>query len=247
MRRASLLAVVGVVLVMVFAGVAMAAAITCTGGRCVGTIRSDQITGSDQRDRIFALSGADEVQARAGEDELNGGFGDDALYGETHNDTYFGGRGEDLLSEYCCSAIDASNDEMNGGPNRDFIEGSVGDDILRGQEGSEHAPDFPQTPFMYGDPGNDELFGGAGDDAMEGEEGTDEHYGGDNNDFIDAANEDVPDAPDLVNCGSGVDTAVVLPNDRVRDNCEEVIDASVTIMGTSADEQQQQSEAFLAE
>jgi hypothetical protein len=35
------------------------------------------------------------------------------------------------------------------------------------------------------------------------------------------------DASDLVDCGSGVDTALVLPNDRVRANCEEVIDASV--------------------
>jgi hypothetical protein len=33
-------------------------------------------------------------------------------------------------------------------------------------------------------------------------------------------------APDLVDCGGAFDTALVLPNDRVRDNCEEVIDVS---------------------
>lgn len=41
------------------------------------------------------------------------------------------------------------------------------------------------------------------------------------------------DASDLVDCGSGVDTALVLPNDRVRANCEEVIDASVPHLGAA--------------
>ena len=47
MRRALLLAVVGAVLVVAFAGVALAAVITCpsTGGACVGTNEPDQITG----------------------------------------------------------------------------------------------------------------------------------------------------------------------------------------------------------
>jgi hypothetical protein len=35
------------VMVLALAGVALAAAITCTGGRCVGTDEADQITGSD--------------------------------------------------------------------------------------------------------------------------------------------------------------------------------------------------------
>jgi hypothetical protein len=87
---------------------------------------------------------------------------------------------------------------------------------------------------------------------MQGEEGTDEHYGGKNDDFIDAAdNEQRPDtdAPDLVDCGSGFDTALVLPNDIVRDNCEDVTDVSATPVaasGTTGDEgQQRQREAFL--
>jgi hypothetical protein len=41
------------------------------------------------------------------------------------------------------------------------------------------------------------------------------------------------DASDLVDCGSGVDTALVLPNDRVRANCEEVIEASVPHLGAA--------------
>jgi Ca2+-binding RTX toxin-like protein len=252
MRRAALLAFVGGVLVVAFAGVALAAVIICSGGRCEGTNDPDEITGTDQRDRIFALAGADDVAARAGEDELNGGNGGDTLAGETQNDTYFGGRGEDLLSESAFfGSIDASNDEMNGGPVRDFIEGGQGNDILRGQEGSEHDPGDPQSVSMFGDPGNDELFGGPGEDAMEGEEDTDEHYGGRNNDFIDAAEGETPatDAPDLVDCGSGFDTAEVRPNDRVRDNCEDVTELTTIAAdpGTADDEeQQQQREAFLS-
>jgi large repetitive protein len=105
---------------------------------------------------------------------------------------------------------------------------------------------------MFGDPGNDKLYGWPGEDAMQGEEGTDEHYGGKNDDFIDAAdNEQTPDtdAPDLVDCGSGFDTALVLPNDIVRDNCEDVTDVSATPVaasGTTGDEgQQRQRKAFL--
>src|SRR5215213_3722714 len=67
------------VMVPALAGVALAAVITCTGGRCEGTNEPDQITGTDQRDRIFALDGSDEVEARAGEDDLNGGNGGDRL------------------------------------------------------------------------------------------------------------------------------------------------------------------------
>ena len=50
---------------------------------------------------------------------------------------------------------------------------------------------------MFGGEGDDDLFSGPGDDGMEGEAGTDEHYGGRDDDFIDAANDEGPgtDAP----------------------------------------------------
>jgi Ca2+-binding RTX toxin-like protein len=77
---------------------------------------------------------------------------------------------------------------------------------------------------MFGDPGNDKLFGGEGDDSMEGEEGTDVMKGGPGSDYIDALSNErfATDAPDVVDCGDGHDTAVVLPNDIVRNNCEDV-------------------------
>ena len=101
-RRLALLMVAAsmAVMVLAFAGVALAAVITCTGGRCEGTNEDDVITGTDQRDRIFALAGFDDVFAGAGEDELNGGSGGDDLGGDDNNDTYFGGNGNDQLSEF---------------------------------------------------------------------------------------------------------------------------------------------------
>jgi Ca2+-binding RTX toxin-like protein len=251
MRSAVLMAVVGGVLIVAFAGVALAAVITCNGGLCEGTDNRDEITGSPLRDRIFALAGADQVEARAGNDELNGALDSDDLFGETENDTYIGGRGADILRESLIiepvPPIILSNDEMIGGPNRDFIEGNAGDDILRGQEGSENLG--TTQPTMFGDQGNDKLFGGPGEDGLQGDEGTDEHYGGDNNDFINAAAQDSPeDPPDLVDCGGGIDTAVRRPRDIVR-NCEQIINSTDTPVApalvTTNEEQQQQSEVFL--
>jgi Ca2+-binding RTX toxin-like protein len=179
------------------------------------------------------------------------------LFGESDNDTYIGGRGEDTLRESLIIdepiPVILSNDEMNGGPSRDFMEGNEGDDILTGQEGSEHLGTTTQ-PTMFGDEGDDKLFGGPGGDAMQGVEGTDEHYGGDNNDFINAASQEMPpttDAPDLVDCGSGIDTAVYRRNDRVLPNCEPderiLVTDTTTVapaLVTTNEEQQQQSEDF---
>jgi Ca2+-binding RTX toxin-like protein len=75
---------------------------------------------------------------------------------------------------------------------------------------------------MFGENGNDELYGGTGDDGMEGDEGTDEHYGGPGNDFIDAADLESVDTPDLVNGGDGFDVCKVNENDAPVVNCERI-------------------------
>jgi Ca2+-binding RTX toxin-like protein len=248
MRRAALLAVFGSVLLVAFAGVALAAVITCTGGRCEGTQESDEITGTDVRDRIFALGGFDFVDAGAGDDEINGQNGGDHIDGRTGNDTYNGGKGADLMHEF--DSTDTGRDVFNGGPDPDLLEGGVQADILRGQDGDECTGPLNDAA-MFGDEGNDDLFGGSGEDCMVGEEGTDEHYGGDNNDFINAVSQDTVGTQDLVDCGSGVDTAVVRePEDIVRANCENVTDVSTTRVadpGTTDEEQQLQREAFIQE
>jgi len=215
--------------VLLASGVAYALDVRCdrasdpdpAPGQCLGTPEDDDITGSTQADIIRALNGFDDVVARGGEDEIYGGYLADFLAGGRGGDIYFGGKGTDSLNE---DFFDSGRDEMNGGPNNDLIEAGVGNDILRGQAGDESEAGDPTDAAMFGGLGNDQLYGGTGDDSMEGEEGTDEHYGGPGNDFIDAANEErfATDAPDVVDCGDGFDTAVVLPNDTVSENCEDV-------------------------
>ncbi len=253
MRRAALLAVVVSVLLGTFAGVAWATDIFCTGGRCEGTQVPDNITGTDQIDLIFARGGFDEVQALAGADELHGNNGDDFLIGGDTSDTYFGGDGSDFLGEEGSTGRDV----MNGGADSDTIDANVGRDILRGQDGDECEDTFEVA--MFGGQNKDKLYGGPGEDCMEGNEGADEHYGGPDNDFINAVDDDAdPDTDtalgthDLVDCGDGVDTAVVrLEEDIVRDNCENIIDVSPARVapsaGTTDEEEQQQKEAFLQE
>jgi hypothetical protein len=216
MRRAALMAVVGSVLVVAFAGVALAAGVIhCTGGRCEGTNRNDTFVGTNRVDLIFTKDGEDRGQANNGADELHGGNGDDDLAGEAGNDTYFGGKGRDFLSEtQTAGTDDDGNDVINGGDGPDVMRGGREADILNGQDGSD---------ALSGDPGNDELRGGPGPDRMGGDRDKDKHFGGRGNDFIDASfNDSANDPADLVVCGPGIDEAVVRPHDVVHKGCENV-------------------------
>jgi Ca2+-binding RTX toxin-like protein len=142
------------------------------------------------------------------------------------------------------------NDVMNGGGSFDWLAASDGNDILRGQEGDDNDRGAFYTA-MFGGLGDDELYGGPGEDGMEGEQGTDEHFGGRDNDYIDAVVDDELGTQDLVDCGSGYDTAEVRePEDIVRDNCEEVTEVTTVAAApgttTNQDQQQQAAEDFLA-
>ena len=94
---------------------------------------------------------------------------------------------------------------------------------------------------LYGNAGDDELYGGPGEDGMEGDQGTDEHYGGSGHDFIDAVvGDELGTQSDLVDCGVGLDTAVVRePEDIVRGNCEDVTQVTTIAAdpGTASDEE----------
>jgi Ca2+-binding RTX toxin-like protein len=258
MRRALLLAVLVSGLLVAFAGVALADIIVCNGGRCEGTNRDDDISGTDQRDVIFALGGFDGVEAFGGNDEINGQNAGDHIHGGSGADTHNGGNGNDLLHE--TSSDETGRDVFNGGPDGDLIEGGLGGDILRGQAGDECPFADISFSFLVGDEGNDELYGGTGNDCLEGQEGTDQHFGGDDNDFINAVNDDTdfntgqpPGTHDLVDCGSGFDSAIVNSDeDIVRGNCEDVEDVAATTTGTppaqmSHPDQQQLREAFIQE
>ena len=78
-RITILLTTVGLLLAFT-AGVALARAVTCTGGPCEGTYREDTITGSTQNDTIIAKRGGDTVISnQGGADTVQGGRGNDYI------------------------------------------------------------------------------------------------------------------------------------------------------------------------
>ena len=82
-RRLSLVMVTGSLLVLAFAGKALALnVITCDGSStCRGTDSADDITGTDRAESIFALQGRDAVAALEGPDIIHGDRGDDEADG----------------------------------------------------------------------------------------------------------------------------------------------------------------------
>ena len=257
MRRRSWVAVVGVVLVFVFAGVALAKTIGCDAGRvrCVGTPRADTIFDSEGRHVIFALGGFDEVQGFSGENEIHGGDGGDDLFGGDDKDTIYGGAAGDALIDPCDGTVGCGGDVLNGGKGGDLMFAGHGDDILRGEDGSDTIG--RQTTAISGGPGDDALRGGKGDDHLDGDAGKDRHYGGPGDDLIDLVEgEQIRglDERDFVDCGDGKDEAVVGQRDRVLSNCEDVSREPISSAAISEDaeaaaeiERQQALERFRAE
>jgi Ca2+-binding RTX toxin-like protein len=130
-RRVALVLTTVLVMVVVAAGVALAATINCAdqspgtqGGPCVGTIEADVITGTAFSDDIAAASGADTVDALGSGDDVYGDSGGDTLNGQGSGDYLEGGRGEDTLNG------GAANDAINAvdGLGGDVANGGAGDD-----------------------------------------------------------------------------------------------------------------------
>jgi Ca2+-binding RTX toxin-like protein len=163
-------------------------------------------------DVIVGGDGADEMYYRgdyggAGPDpvtvSLDGAAGDGPA-GQSDNvqvEAVFGGEADDVL---------------RGGPGADRLIGDRGADEIHGEAGND---------FLDGDVGDDRIFGGDGDDELRGGDSSadllDGGSGSDN--FIadgpcfffgcDSGGNDRIQArdgfPDTINCGGGVDTAIV--------------------------------------
>jgi Ca2+-binding RTX toxin-like protein len=96
------------------------------------------------------------------------------------------------------------DDVLVGTPNGDLIYGGAGNDVIRG-----HA-------------GNDVLYGGHGNDVMWPGAGVDVQYGGQGNDVLHALAND--NQADILDCGPGFDTAIVIRNDPARfRGCEVIV------------------------
>jgi Ca2+-binding RTX toxin-like protein len=89
MRKTLLLLTTMALALLLAAGVALAATVTCqVGVACNGTSSADTITGTTSNDTIKGLGGNDTIRALDGVDKINGGPNNDTMNGGPANDTY---------------------------------------------------------------------------------------------------------------------------------------------------------------
>jgi hypothetical protein len=101
------------VMVLVFAGVALAAVIK-------GNDRANYLRGTSDGDGIYGYGGADRIHARAGDDALRLGGGKDKGHGE---------HGDDFIN-----SVDGSEDFVSCGPGSDRARANPGDKVAEGCE-----------------------------------------------------------------------------------------------------------------
>jgi Ca2+-binding RTX toxin-like protein len=114
-RRLILLLSAVTTMVLVAAGVALAALFVGTTGddpTCAATADADQIAMGPGNDTCSALPGNDQVSGDSGDDTLHGNRDNDEVYGDSGSDNLFGDFGNDYIN----SADNVSgNDTVNGG------------------------------------------------------------------------------------------------------------------------------------
>ena len=114
--------------------------------------------------------------------------------GTSGADTYVGSADDESISGF------AGGDELDGAAGDDEIYGGAGRDTLRGG------------------PGDDELHGGAGRDLIRAGRGRDTIMAGPGNDVVHTWTDGIPDE---IDCGEGIDRAVIDSTDTAR-ACETV-------------------------
>ena len=113
MKRAGIFITLMSVMVLVFAGVALAAVIK-------GNDRANYLRGTSNGDAIYGYGGADRIHARAGDDALRLGGSKDKGHGE---------HGDDFIN-----SVDGSEDFVSCGPGSDRARANPGDNVQEGCE-----------------------------------------------------------------------------------------------------------------
>ena len=143
-----------------------------------------------------------------------GGHGSDVMTGNDRRDAFGGGEGDDVLTG------GGSDDTLSGGPGNDRVFGEDGQDVVAGGDGDD---------YIVGGPGVDRFWGedveacivsscASGQDQIEARDGNRE----------------------MIDCGPGTDSAVVDPNDVVRNDvdlsnqCESVDGLAAAMPGGGA-------------
>jgi Ca2+-binding RTX toxin-like protein len=169
-KTASLMATTAAVLLLA-AGVALAAKVDCTGGRCVGTNDPDRLIGTSSKDRMNAKQASDTLLAFTGDDVLFGDRplipveksntdGDDRLYAKNGEDVLVGFGGGDLLRgggrTDTIDAYDGSDATLN--PGQDTILADGGKDFIFALDGFKDTIDCgDNVDTVYFDEGLDEV------------------------------------------------------------------------------------------
>jgi len=116
------------------------------------------------------------------------------------------------LLAVAAAASAASLDVIHGTPGSDALAGTTGADVIYARGGND---------TVRAHAGNDVLYGGAGNDVMWPGAGVDVQYGGTGNDVLHALAND--NEPDILDCGPGNDTAIVIEHDPARfHGCEQI-------------------------
>lgn len=97
------------------------------------------------------------------------------------------------------------------------LVGTPGDDLIYGLGGADRIFGRGGDDYIFGGAGSDWLHGGSGNDRLRGGVGADQIDGGPGADILFARDGEA----DVLNCGSGTDTAYVDKHDRTR-NCEAI-------------------------
>jgi len=158
------------------------------------TINDDDIghflKGTNSADTINGNGGNDRIRAKNRADVIDGGAGDDTIHAGAGKDVSYGGDG---------------NDRMHGGLGHDKQYGGPGDDTIFANKGRDES---------WGGPGNDTLWALARSDrhgrhdykgdVLHGEDGDDTFRTRDGE-------------GDKIDCGAGIDTAILDHKDKIID------------------------------
>jgi Ca2+-binding RTX toxin-like protein len=158
-KRAILLLVAMVGVLVVGSGVALAASIACTANPCLGTPEADSIDGSNNPERIKALAGNDSVIAWGANDEIYGDEGNDVVNGDPGNDTIYGGPDGDGSVQG--TAFTDLN--LEGGNDSDTVYGGGGADLIDAAANDEPYESAAEpVDRSYGGRGNDQIYAADG-------------------------------------------------------------------------------------
>lgn len=191
----------------------------------LGTVRDDHIFGLLGRDTLYGLGGDDTLDGGGHRDVLNGGLGFDLVTYATSAASIFadlrsgiartpgkpwtvdrlvgveavegGSAADHLIGDSGANILigNGGHDELFGGVGADTLIGGAGKDTLAGGSGPDRLQGGMGDDFLNGGSGNNTLLGGHGNDTLLG------GYGDDNR------GDSVSDGRNILNGGSGVDTA----------------------------------------